>query len=178
MQKTETAVTAKGQEPEVHNGSFLEAVERDTRGLMIALANAQFALRDLESRHLDQTRRLLLDLVGISDAFESVFRSIPTTSEQHSPQTGVWLESFRTVHGLVEAALADQGIIRMENLAHRFDPHTHMVANKVADATKTEGTIVEVAAPGYVWRDQVLRKPQVIVVHNSETRTKPRSPQK
>jgi molecular chaperone GrpE (heat shock protein) len=168
MVQTSDARTILTQIPESSPESFLKEVERDTRNLMSALANAQFALGEMESKHADQTRRLLLDLVGVEDAFARVFRSINAKRDGATHDMEVWLESFRTVQSLLEAALSAQGVVRMENLAQRFDPHAHTVANRVADSTKAEGTILEVAAPGYVWRDQVLRKPQVIVVHNSE----------
>ena len=45
-----------------------------------------------------------------------------------------------------------------------FDPQWHKVAEIVVDETKPEGTIVEELKKGFLWRNQILRKAEVVVV--------------
>ena len=142
----------------------LLAIEQDVRSLMVELSKARSALRQNESQHMESTKVLFLELIEVLDAFERVFRSIAAKENQVTPQMKIWIGNFRTVRRLLDKPLADQGVVKIENLDQGFDPHWHRVAEVITDPTKSEGTIIDEVKAGYVWQGQVLRKAEVIVV--------------
>jgi molecular chaperone GrpE (heat shock protein) len=142
----------------------LSAIEQDIRGLMVQLSEARSALRQNETQHTESIKKMFLDLIEVLDAFERVFRNIGAKESQVTPQMKIWIGNFRTVRRLLEKPLADQGVVKIENLDQGFDPHWHRVSEVISDPTKSEGTIVDEVKAGYVWQGQVLRKAEVIVV--------------
>ncbi|MDZ4818640.1 MAG: nucleotide exchange factor GrpE [Planctomycetota bacterium] len=128
------------------------------------LSKARFSIRESETRHLESTKKLFLDLIEALDAFERVFRNISAKESQVTPQMKIWVGNFRTVRRLLDKPLAEQGVVRIENLDQGFDPHWHRVAEVISDPSKSEGAIIDELAAGYVWRGHVLRKAEVTVV--------------
>ncbi|OGO07221.1 MAG: nucleotide exchange factor GrpE, partial [Chloroflexi bacterium RBG_13_60_13] len=86
--------------------------------------------------------------------------------DQVTPQMRIWIGNFRTVRRLLDKVLIEQGITKIESLDRQFDPSWHRAAEVVADPSRPEGTIVEETTTGYLWRGEVLRKAEVVVVGN------------
>lgn len=156
------------------SASPLSVVEQDIRRLMVQLSEARTALRQNEAQYIESTKALFLELIEVLDAFERVFRNIGAKAGQVTPQMKTWIGNFRTVRRLLDKPLAEQGVVKIENLDAGFDPHWHRVAEVVGDPTKPEGTIVDEVKAGYVWRGQVLRKAEVIVVGPQEAQQEAR----
>lgn len=146
----------------------LSVLEDDLRLLMRQLAEARFAVEERDRQHRDSAKAVLLGVIEVVDAFERVFCSIQAKQDLVTPQMKIWVGNFRTVRRLLEKILAEQGVVKIENLDQGFDPHWHKVAEIVADSTKPEGTILGEVVCGYVWRKHLLRKAEVIVVRNQE----------
>lgn len=142
----------------------LALIERDVRTLMVQLTEARSALRQSETQGADSIKKVFLDLIEVLDAFERVFGNIRAKEDQVTPQMKTWIGNFKTVRRLLDKVLTEQGVTRIENIDHGFDPHWHRVSEVVADPSKAEGTITEEVKAGYIWRGQVLRKAEVIVV--------------
>lgn len=145
----------------------LSVIEEDIRNLMRGLAEARFASSEQEREHKEKARRLLLVLIEVLDAFGRVFSSIHTKEKRVTPQMKIWIANFRTVRRLLEKVVAEQGITKIESLDREFDPRWHKAIEVVVDTSKPQGTIVEEAASGYLWRDEILRKAEVIVVSDA-----------
>ena len=152
----------------MHLSKPLAEIEDEVRNIMSQLSASRSRTRQLESEHHEATRRLLLDLLEILDAFERVFRTIQAKQDQITPQMKIWVGNFKTVEKLLGKCLTEHGIARMENLDQTFDPQWHRVSEVVVDSAKNEGTIVEEVRAGYIWRGQVLRKAEVNVVGPAE----------
>ena len=147
----------------------LKRIEQDVRALMRQLAETKFQLAEQERKQTEEARRLYLAVLEVMDALDRVFRSIQAKDDQVTPQMRKWLGNFRTVRALLDRILTDRGVVRIENLGQSFDPNWHKVAEVVVDTTRPEGTIVEEVQRGYVWRNTVLRRAEVVVVRHSDT---------
>jgi molecular chaperone GrpE len=146
----------------------LHEVEADIRGLIRSVTEAQSATRAQERDDIDHLRKLLTGLLPVLDAFDRVFQSVQDRSAQADQQTKILVGNFRAVRRTLESVLRDEGVVRIENLALGFDPEWHVAGEVVQDTSKADGTIVRELRPGYVWRDRILRKTEVVSVHNGE----------
>lgn len=149
----------------------LQALEADVRRLMRELAEARFALSEAERQRSEATRKLLLELIEVLDAFDRVFANVRSKPAEMTRQIKIWIGNFRTVRRLVERMLADEGVSAIQNVDGEFDPHWHQITETVEDPSKPTGTIVEETRRGYVWGKQLLRKTEVVVVRNSDGAT-------
>jgi molecular chaperone GrpE len=146
--------------------TLVQELEEDLRRLMREAAAGKLAAAEQERRHAEESRKRLLSVVAVLDAFDRVFASVRDKEHEVTPQMKVWLGNFRTVRRLVERVLADEGVTRMEDTARGFDPACHVAAEVVEDPGRADGTVVDEIQPGYLWRGEVLRKAQLRVVRN------------
>lgn len=146
----------------------LESIEADVRALMREAAAQRAGRGEDQRRHRDDTRRLLLSLLQVLDAFARVAAAVDQKPDQVTPQMKIWLGNFRTIRRLVEKIVAEQGVAKIENLDAGFDPAWHTVAEVVADPSREDGAIVREVQPGYTWGGEVLRKSEVVTVRNHE----------
>ena len=169
MKRLETTGAPPNQSsaPEGPTGQ-LRTLEQDIRSLMRSLAEARLSFTELERQHADFSKRLLLGILEVPDAFQRVFRAIRAKEDQVTPQMKIWIGNFRTVSHLLEKVLSEQGLVKIENLEQGFDPKWHTVADVAADPSKIDGTILQEVKPGYIWRGHVIRKAEVIVVRSGE----------
>jgi molecular chaperone GrpE (heat shock protein) len=143
------------------------SLERDLRALMRRVGESRYTLEESSRVHRDQTRLLLLGVLDAVDAFDHVFGSVTTRSGEVAPQMKVWLNNFRTARLLLERVLADEGLSRVTaNPSDGFDPHRHRVTGTLLDPSRTDGSIVEVSASGWLWNGALLRKSGVVIVDN------------
>lgn len=146
----------------------LKVVEQDIRGMMHRIADLEFELSEKEKQNIEKTKRLLLSVIEVLDAFYRVFRNIRAKQDKVNPQMKKWIGNFRTVHRMLNSILAEQGVSTIENLDNGFDPQWHKVGEFVVDHSKSDGTIADEILNGYVWHNQILRKSEVNVVRNTE----------
>ena len=143
---------------------LLEAVEQDLRRLMGEEVRLHRRLsestRDQEAR--DRARHLAL--VEIMDAFQRVFASIDARPDEVTPLMGKWLANFKTIRRMLDGILRRDGVVPIEILDAQFDPAWHRILRTIVDPEKPDGTIVEVTSTGYLWKGQLLRETEVVVV--------------
>lgn len=144
----------------------LGAIEKDVEELMGKISDAQYSLSEQEKKYKEQSKKILLSIIEVMDAFDRVFQRIQKKQDKVDRQMKQWINNFRTVRRLLNSVLADQRVSSIEILNKEFDPHWHKIAETVVDLTKYDGSIVEEVLKGYVWGNQILRKSEVIVVHN------------
>ena len=145
----------------------LGVIEEDIRRLMHELADVKFSDSQLERSHAEEMRQLLLSIVQIADSFDGVFQNIERRQDQLTPQMKMWLSNFRTVRRSLLSLLSARGVTKIENLDQGFDARWHQVVETVPDLTSADGTIVEEVRGGYLWRNQLLRKAEVVVVSSA-----------
>jgi molecular chaperone GrpE len=143
-------------------------LEADVGRLLRDASEAAFAREQAQQQTITEVRRFLVTMVELLDAFDRVFRAVAEKDAQVTPLMKIWLSNFRSVRRMVESALSAEGVVKLENLADVFDPQWHRVAELRADPDRPDGTILEIDKPGYLWRKEVLRKAEVVVVQNGE----------
>ena len=148
--------------------SPLLLIENDIRRLMHRLAVAEHEKKQNEKAFRDENKRILLELIEILDAFERVFAAIKEKQDLVNRQMKKWISNFRTIRRLLENLLYEKGVRAIENLDDGFDPKWHKAVSIVSDPDKPDDTIVDQVASGYVWRNEILRKAEVIVVRDDE----------
>lgn len=129
--------------------------------LLRALAEQQNISRrrrqEMEANIRHAQESLLRDLLPVLDDFERALAAMePSTSE--SIRAGVALVRDRLVRTLVQ-----QGLEAIRPLGEPFDPELHDALAERPSGDSEPGTILEVAQPGYRFRDRVLRHAKVIV---------------
>jgi len=145
----------------------LESIDSDVRALIYRLAAAEQHHSEQEQEFQNRNKALLLALIDVLDAFERVFTIIRKKQDQVNPQMEKWVGNFSTVRRLLENLIFEQGVRAIENLDDGFNPEWHKATDTVSDNSKADGAIAKVVLKGYVWRNTVLRKAEVVTVCNT-----------
>lgn len=134
----------------------LEAAQAEQQAALQADAE-QMRLRlqrNAELRLAQESRRTFERLLEVADNLERALVGSPAES---ALADGVRL----TLRDFLRA-LESAGVSRLESLGQPFDPaHHEAVATRASDAPA--GQVVEVVAPGYLYRDLLLRPARVVV---------------
>ena len=113
------------------------------------------AARDQESLVARAHERLVKELLPVLDDLE---RALDAAARHEEVKLE---EGVRLVHQELRAALAKEGLVRIDTDG-RFDPHVHeALLSQPSDAE--EGTVIEVIQKGYRLCDRVLRPARVVV---------------
>jgi len=134
------------------------------------LAAGRQALDEQRRAHDASQRAQLLALLEVADAFDRILVAARANEDGVARQTKIWLGNFRAVRRLLGTVLADAGVVALESLGLEFDPHTHRAVETVADPSRPDGSIADERQRGYAWRDEILRKAEVVVVNNAARR--------
>jgi molecular chaperone GrpE len=81
-----------------------------------------------------------------------------------------WLEGLEFVRQRLLAVLEEGGVVPIEALGRRFDPHLHVAVDTAAEGADEPGTIVEEERRGYRLGEEVLRYAEVVVYRSQAER--------
>lgn len=110
--------------------------------------------RDVAARQAK--RQLLLALVDLADDFDRALVHI----DESPDSVAAGLHGMRRRLGrLLEA----EGVKPFESVGQPFDPARHEAMATVRDFEGAPGTVVDEAARGYLWKDELLRPARVRV---------------
>lgn len=98
----------------------------------------------------------LRELLPVLDDFERTLRALPAGDDPL--RAGVAL-----VHDRLAKILEREGLVALRPQGERFDPELHDAIAHLSIPGAEPGTVVEVAVPGYRYRDRVLRHAKVVV---------------
>jgi molecular chaperone GrpE len=128
--------------------------------LLRALAELQNVNRrrkqEAESAVKFAAEPLIRELLPVLDDFERALRAFPAADDPL--RAGVAL-----VHDRLVKLLVKEGLEPIRPQGDAFDPELHDAIAHLSIPGATPGTIVEVAVPGYRYRDRVLRHAKVVV---------------
>jgi len=111
---------------------------------------------------------LVREILPVLDDFERALRAFP---EGDDPlRAGVAL-----VHGRLVAILEREGLEAIRPQGDPFDPELHDAIAHLPIPGVVPGTVVEVAVPGYRYRDRVLRHAKVVVAADAVDTESPTS---
>lgn len=113
--------------------------------------------REREQEQRYKAERLALDLLPALDNLDRALASGREAGEESPLVKGVNL-----VHQQLLDALKKHGVTPIEALGQPFDPMYHQALAQIA-AEQPANTIVQVAEPGYLIHDRVLRAAKVII---------------
>ncbi|MEQ8936086.1 MAG: nucleotide exchange factor GrpE [Amphiplicatus sp.] len=103
------------------------------------------------------------DLLSVADTFERALGTAPAEGETVSPETlSALVSGIRMTDAALLTVLERHGVKRIDPKGEKFDPNLHMaVAQAPGDAPA--GHVLDVAQPGFVIGDRVLRAAMVVV---------------
>lgn len=102
--------------------------------------------------------KLVSCLIGVLDDFENAISAGKTTENKNA-----LLEGVRMVHKNLEKLLAQEGLQRLECVGQAFDPNLHEILAQVPTKEHENGTVLEEARKGFVFKGKVLR-PSVVKI--------------
>jgi molecular chaperone GrpE len=102
--------------------------------------------------------QLVSCLVDVLDTLESAICAGETTEN-----TAALLEGIKMVHKNLDNLLAKEGLQRLECVGKAFDPNLHGILAQVPTNEHENGTVLEEARKGFMFRGKVLR-PSVVKI--------------
>jgi len=101
---------------------------------------------------------LITDLLPILDDLERALEAACTADQFDCLKEGLEL-----VHRRFCDALEREGVERIEDIGHQFDPNFHEAVLQVDDPEACSNTVVSVVQKGYKLGNKILRPSQVVV---------------
>ncbi len=103
------------------------------------------------------------DLLSVADTFERALGSAPAEGEAVSPETlSALVSGIRMTDAALLNVLERHGVKRIDPKGEKFDPNLHMAVAQAPGAAPA-GHVLDVAQPGFVIGDRVLRAAMVVV---------------
>ncbi|MDR1191719.1 MAG: nucleotide exchange factor GrpE [Verrucomicrobiales bacterium] len=103
---------------------------------------------------------LLETLLPVIDNFELGLQAAESAADAKSI-----LQGMRMVKAQLQRFLADNGVVEMESVGQKFDPHLHEALSQQESADHEDGVILSQQRKGYKLKDRLLRPAAVIVAH-------------
>jgi len=135
-----------------------------------ALAEADNARRrakvDVESAHKFGVSKFAKDLLEVADNLQRAADSVPEEmrASDENPQLKSLYEGVVMVDAVLIKTFEKYGLTRIDPIGEKFDPNFHNAMFEAPDPTKEPGTVMHVAAPGYVMHERCIRAAGVGVV--------------
>lgn len=144
----------------------LEAEAAELRDqLLRALAEAENQRRRSQREREDAVRYaaapLVRDLLAVADNLSRALESVPSEAAGAEETLETLLEGVRLTEKELQSAFERHGIVKLEPLGERLDPHRHEAMFEVPDPDQPAGTIAQVIQPGYLLHDRLLRPARV-----------------
>ena len=103
------------------------------------------------------TGRLIEALLPILDNFEQALAA------HREPEYASYQKGFELIHKQLLESITKLGAERIDPVGKPFDPHTHQAMDRTETSEYSDGTILQVFQPGYVFHGRVLRPAMVRV---------------
>jgi molecular chaperone GrpE len=104
------------------------------------------------------TARVIESLIPIIDGFEHALAAHREAAEYENYRKG-----FELIYKQLLDHVTRLGVERVDPLGKQFDPHLHQAMDRMETLDRTDGEIVQVYQPGYVFHGRVLRPAMVRV---------------
>jgi len=98
--------------------------------------------------------------ISVLDQFEDFYRFILHKTDS------TWKEQIGMMWNNMSSILLSAGITRIENYNTIFNPKINSVKAVVHNSGLQDGVVTEVIRCGYMYKDDILRKAEVIVNKN------------
>ena len=104
---------------------------------------------------------VLVELLPIADACERALQSLGGAQEQSGLQK--YREGVELLYRQMLDTLARIGVVPIDAVGKRFDPHLHEALTREENSRYEENTVTKELRRGYLFRDRLLRPAQVAV---------------
>ena len=141
-------------------------IRKDVESLIVEVYRLKMTAADTQKKAGDEQKKFLLGILEVVDSFERVLANIEPRLEGADKQARNWVNSFRSIYKLLGRELRGQGVTRIEAPEGKAVPGFYNVIDTRENLDLDNGTIMEEWKRGYLWRGQVLRLAEVVVVKN------------
>ncbi len=145
----------------------LRAENADLKDRVLRLAAEIENLRKRMEREIADTRAYAItkfarDMLTVTDSLNRAMLVLPAEARDTAdgPMKSL-IEGIELTEREMQRLLAVHGVRQIEAEGQKFDPHKHQAMFEVPDATRPEGTVVQVVQTGYAIGDRVLRPAMV-----------------
>jgi molecular chaperone GrpE len=114
--------------------------------------------KEVEEMTRRSNERLITNILCVMDDLERAIQTGQTTDNAKA-----LLEGVEMVQKKLSATLEQEGLIRIEAVGKSFDPNLHELLAKTPSKDHEEGTVVEEARKGYIFKGKVIR-PSVVKI--------------
>ena len=121
--------------------------------------------RELAEVSQRSNEKLIANLLTIMDDLERTIETGKTTDN-----TDMLLKGVEMVYRNLGTVLEREGLIRIEVLGKPFDPNVHEILARVPTKDHEEGTVIEEARKGFMFKGRVMRPSIVKIACREEER--------
>jgi molecular chaperone GrpE len=133
--------------------------------LLRALAEAENQRRRSQREREEAVRYaaapMLRDLLAVADNLQRALESVPGEVADENGALKILLEGVQLTARELQTVFERHGIVKLDPMGERLDPHRHEAMFEVPDPAQPSGTIVQVLQPGYLLHDRLLRPARV-----------------
>jgi molecular chaperone GrpE len=146
---------------------LLKAENGELRDRYLRLAAEMDNLRRRTEREVKDAKSYSVagfarDMLAVSDNLRRALDAIPPeTKAAADAGLSTLIEGVEMTERAMLSALERHGVRKLEPVGQKFDPNFHQAMFEVPDATKPEGTVVQVVQQGFAIGDRVLRSAMV-----------------
>lgn len=109
-------------------------------------------VREKEDYYKFATESLLESILPVLDNFDLALQHAETDTDPKHLVQGIVM-----IRKMLEDTLSKQGLVPIQPIGKKFDPHKHEAIGFEENEEKEEGTIVEVIQKGYLLHDRLFR---------------------
>ncbi|MGE3853315.1 MAG: nucleotide exchange factor GrpE [Planctomycetota bacterium] len=122
--------------------------------------------RTTDDRVRFASQSLVTDLLRVLDDFDRALLAAASSPDQPLR------EGLRMVRESLWTALQSNGVSSIPSAGQPFDPNLHEAVHVMDRDDVPHDTVIEVATPGYMLQDRVVRAAKVVVSRHSDPTTK------
>jgi molecular chaperone GrpE len=141
-------------------GELEKELEEVRQHVLYAQAETQNVRRRLEQEKQSAAQyaatAFARDMLSVKDNLERALAAIPEDLREDERMKGL-VAGIEATGREVEAAFQRHGIVRVEALGQKLDPHLHQAMLEVPTDEAEPGTIVQEMQCGYTIKDRLLR---------------------
>lgn len=169
--EAEPAEAEDGAEPAEAEDEAARAARLETEvaalrdQLLRALAEAENQRRRSQREREEAVRYaaapMLRELLPVADNLQRALESVPAEAADRDGTLKILLEGVQLTQRELQAVFERHGIVKLDPVGERLNPHHHEAMFEVPDPEQPSGTIVQVVEPGYLLHDRLLRPARV-----------------
>jgi molecular chaperone GrpE len=161
-----------GEGAGIESPAALETENSDLKDqLLRALAETENVRRRSQREKEDAGRYAITnfarDMLVVADNLHRALEAIPGEDLSEDHELYGLYQGVQLVERDLQQAFERHGIVRIDALGQKFDPHLHQAMFEIEDPDAEPGTVLQSMAPGYMINGRLLRPAMVGVAKGS-----------